>query len=496
VTAPPDDPRAGERDLGAGPSAALDGLDLELPERGTGIRAARRAAREAAAASAVSDARAATEDASDASANEGVREAAAREVEAPRSRSSRRRAPLVAPPASDLVAENEVAPPRAPLVLPAPAGSPPAGSGPSRRWMAGFAAVLAAAILLGGTLAFVGIRTLRDSSTGRTLTRAAPTEPGFEALLEPTPTLLVIHTSGGVLRSAALLALASGDAGGSVLLLPRTVEVGDGTDAATLEVTYAFGATPDVMRGAGEAVAGVGVQDLIELDAARWADLIRPVAPLMIQNPDDLEGFPAGIVELRAEDVARWLEATRPGESALSPLFRHQLFWEAWIAAVAASDDAAAVPGELDSGMGRFVRGLAAGHLEVATIPVAERDDGVGGTVFEVDRDALRAVITDLVPYPTGTALAPRTRVRLLDGIGDRDHVRRVAPNVVASDATIVVVGNAEAFDHVTTEIRYHHPSQRTAAERLQRALGAGEVVADVRPIDAFDVTIVLGTDT
>lgn len=471
VNAPTDDSRSGERDLGADPSGALDGLDLELPERGTGIRAARRAAREAAG---LPDAEAPR--------------AAGPGTEAAPVGSVRRRAPLVAPPVAPVVDEPET--------LPTPAIEPSVSAGPSRRWMAGFSAVLASAVVLGGALAFVGIRTLRDSTVGRTLTRTEPGEPGFEALLEPTPTLLVIHTSEGVLRSAALLALASGDAGGSVLLLPPAVEVGDGSDAATLEVTYAFGATPDVMRGAGEAVAGVGVQDIVELDAARWADLVRPVAPLTIQNPDDVEGFPAGTVELEAEDVATWLEATRPGESGLSPQFRHQLFWEAWVAAVAASGDQAAVPGELDSGMGRFVRGLAAGHLEVTTIPVAERDDGAGGTVFKVDRDALRTVITDLVPYPTGTALAPRTRVRLLDGIGDQDHVRRVAPNVVAADATIVVVGNAEAFDHVTTEIRYHHPSQRTAAERLQRALGAGEVVDDVRPIDAFDVTIVLGTDT
>jgi hypothetical protein len=380
-------------------------------------------------------------------------------------------------------------------VLPAPAVVP-AHAAPSRRWMAGFAAALAVAILLGGALALVGVRTLRDSTAGRTLTRTDPSEPGFEGLLEPTPTLLVVHASDGVLRSAALLALATGDAGGSVLLLPPAVEVGDGAGAATLEVTYAFGATPDVMRGAGEAVSGVGVQDIVVLDDSRWAELVRPVAPLTIQNPDDVDGFPAGTVELGADDVAAWLEATRPGESGLAALFRQQLLWEAWVAAVAASSDTAAVPGELDSGMGRFIRGLAAGHLEVATIPVDEQDDGVGGTVFTVNREALRLVITDLVPYPTGTALAPRTRVRMLDGIGESDHVRRVAPNIVAADATIVVVGNAEAFDHETSEIRYHHPSQRTAAERLQRALGAGQVVADVRPIDTFDVTIVLGTDT
>jgi hypothetical protein len=362
--------------------------------------------------------------------------------------------------------------------------------------MAGFAAVLALAVLLGAALTLAGVSTLRDSTAGRTLTSTDPSEPGFEGLLEPTPTLLVVHTSGGTLRSAALLSLATGDAGGSVLLLPPSVEVGDGAGAATLEVTYAFGATPDVMRGAGEAVAGVGVEEIVEVDDARWAELVSPVAPLTIQNADDLDGFPAGPVALGARDVGAWLEATRPGESGLAPLYRQQQFWEAWVAAVAASGDAAAVPGELDSGMGRFIRGLAAGHLEVATIPVTERRDETGNTIFEVDRDALGAVITDLVPFPTGTALAPRTRVRLLDGIGDGDHVRRIAPNVVAADATIVVVGNAEAFDYETTEIRYHHPSQRAAAERLQRALGAGRVVADVRPIDAFDVTIVLGTDT
>ena len=359
-----------------------------------------------------------------------------------------------------------------------------------------FMAALAASVVVAAALTFVGVRTLRDSSVGRTLTSLDPNDPGFEGLLQPTPTLLVVHVSDGVLRSAALLSLSSGDGGGSVLLLPASVEVGDGEGAATLAVTAAFGATPEILRGAGEAIAGVGVEEIVVVDDTRWAELVSPVAPLHLDNPDEVEGFPAGPVELQAADVTAWLEATRPGESELGALYRQQLFWQAWVAAVAASDDPAAVPGELDSGMGRFVRGLAAGHLEVTTIPVTERQDDTGNTVFAVDRDALRSVITDLVPYPTGTALAPRTRVRLLDGTGDQDHVRRVAPNVVAADATIVVVGNADAFDYTTTEIHYHHPSQRTAAERLQRALGVGRVVEDVRPIDAFDVTIVLGTDS
>lgn len=444
----------------------LPNLDLELPEHGTGARAARRAA-QAAAASLVGAAAANPGTANPGTANP---------------------APRAAP--------STPTPEARPKPAPGPTADRPGAGGPSRRWMMGFSAVLGAAVLAAGGLTYVGVQTLQDSSTGRSVTSANPTQPGFEGLLEPTPTLLVVEVHDGVLSSAALLSLAKGDAGGSVLLLPPSVEVGDGRDAATLSVTYAFASSPDVLRGAGEAIAGVGVEDMVVVDDARWTALVAPVAPLVIDNPGPVGEFPAGRIELPAPKVAAWLAARRSGEGEVAVLYRQQLLWQAWIAAVAATKSPSAVPGELDAGLGRFVRGLAKGPVRVETIPVRDVIDGAGNHVFPVDRDALRRIITDLVPFPTGTALAPRTRVRLLDGTGKRDHVQEVAPTVVASDSTIVVVGNADRFDYRTTQIRYHQPDQRAAAERLQKALGAGRVVEDVRPIDSFDVTIVLGTDT
>lgn len=476
----PDD-HAGEPRPAAG-SDPLPDLDLRLPERGTGARAARRAARDAAAGAEV---QVGAPDRLAAGAGLAVVPAPSADAADGADRAPLRRAPLVAP-----TSPQGATPSPAPAVVVAPT------PGPSRRWMTGFAAALAVSLVLAAALTAVGITTLRESSTGRRVTSADPSEPGFEGLLEPTPTLLVVHQSEGQLRSAALLSLANDDAGGSVLLLPPSVEVGDGEDAAPLSVTVAFNGTPDVVRGAGEAIAGVGVQEVVILDDARWAELVAPVAPLAIENPDAVPGFDAGPVSLGAGDVAAWLGARSPDEGELAGLYRHQLFWEAWVKAVAGSSDPAAVPGELDSGVGRFVRGLAAGPLRMATIPVIEEPGTGEDPVFRVDRDALRTIITDLVPFPTGTALAPRTRVRLLDGAGQGEHVRAAAPAVVAADATIVVVGNADTFEYRTTEIRYHQPGQRTAAERLQQALGAGTVVKDVRPIDAFDVTIVLGTDT
>ena len=50
----------------------------------------------------------------------------------------------------------------------------------------------------------------------------------------------------------------------------------------------------------------------------------------------------AGELSLAAADVAAWLEARNTKESELSMLARQQLFWEAWVAAVAASPSPAA----------------------------------------------------------------------------------------------------------------------------------------------------------
>ena len=58
-----------------------------------------------------------------------------------------------------------------------------------------------------------------------------------------------------------------------------------------------------------------------------------------------------------------------------------------------------------------------------------------------------------------------------------------------------MVVGNADRFDYEATEIRYHDPLQKAAAEALRAALGTGRVIDDARQTDAFDVTIVLGPD-
>lgn len=361
--------------------------------------------------------------------------------------------------------------------------------------MAGFSVLLVLSLVTGGILTYVGVETVRTSRDGKSVSTVTdPSQPGFEALLEPTPTLLIMHGTGTTLLSASLLTLNSGDVGGSVLLVPPATRVGDADDAFALGAIAAFGGSLDAIVPGVQSLLGIGITEVAVVDDARWAELVAPVAPLTIENPDAVGDFPAGTLSLRADQVGAYLAARNEGESDMARLYRQQLFFEAWASAVAASSDPAAVPGEVDSGIGRFLRGLAGGPRRITTLPVIETPDG-DGTRTDVDPEEVNEVISELVPFPTASRPGGRVRVRVLDGSGDRDHVRRALPLIVPVDSEVIVIGNADAFDYETTEVRYHHPTFEAAAQALRDALGAGRVVDDPRQTDAFDVTIVLGPD-
>jgi LytR cell envelope-related transcriptional attenuator len=371
---------------------------------------------------------------------------------------------------------------------------------PSRLWMSLFATGMVIAVLTAGVLTYVGLDTVRTSKAGRIVSTVTdPAAPGFEAFVEPTPTLVVFHVVRNDLRSIAVLALNNGGAGGSVILVPRTTLFeADGTESP-LNSVWAFGVDKETStRSAVQQVLGIGVAESVVVDDDRWAELVGPVAPLALSNPDELPGFPAGPLSLTAAQVGPFLDARSEGQSDLGRLYRQQLFWDSWAKAIAADrSNPGVVPGEVDVGIGRFARALGNGPVRIATLPVAEHPNPNpdGELFYDADPEAVDTFVSGLVAFPTGDVEGARTRVRLLDGTGDPEHVMRAAPMVVPASAEIVVAGNADRFDYTTTEIRYHDPTQRAAAERIRDSLGAGEVVDDPRPAEAFDVTIVLGSD-
>ena len=214
-----------------------------------------------------------------------------------------------------------------------------------------------ALIVSGVALAYVGTRIVRNSTEGRVVTPIDdPSAPGFEALVDPTPTLVVLHDTGGIIDAITVLTLPDPDGGGGgVLMVPtRTIHELPVFDVNPIEYAYDLG-DPAFQADVVGRLLGAAMLESTVVDTSRWADLVAPVAPLGLDNPNELvvDGevrFPAGEIELGAADIGPYLEATVEGESDLARLFRHETFWTAWIDAVAADGTDAAVPGELDHG--------------------------------------------------------------------------------------------------------------------------------------------------
>ena len=367
------------------------------------------------------------------------------------------------------------------------------------------AVVLVALFATGIGLVYAGSRIIRSSTEGEVVEPVDdPSAPGYEAIVEPTPTLAVLHDVDATLDAITVLTLTDpGRGGGGVVMVPtRVVDDLPIFGVAPLEAPYDLGSTPQVQAEMVGDLLGAGIDEVVVVDAARWEGLVAPVAPLVVENPADVEVdgelvFPAGELALEAGEVAPYLEARGDDESDLARLFRHELVWQAWIDAVADAGSPDAVPGELESGLGRFVRGLAAGTTRITTLPVersASEDDDAEAT-YVPDVEAIEALVAEIIPFPRSPRPGVRERVRVLSGTEDLQASREVARLLPPLGVEVVIVGNAPTLDHRTTTIAYVAPEHEAAAEEIRDALGVGDVIVDPRPSDVVDITVTLGAD-
>jgi hypothetical protein len=364
-------------------------------------------------------------------------------------------------------------------------------------WRWGFVAALVLLTLAFPVLVVVGARTVLDSSDGRVIrTESDPTAPGFEALVEPTPTqALAVLAEDGSLDSVAVLVLSS-DTRGAVVVAPGAT-LTEGPGGETLASAHAVGGL-EAVRDRLEQVVGVGIPAIDQVTPGRWADLVAPVAPLRFDNPRSLSTeaveVGAGAVELQPSQVWGFLSGVQEGEGELERMIRVETFWQAWLEAVGgAGDVAAVVPGEVDVGLGRFVRGLGGDQVEATLLPVAAQPTA-GATVYAPLPEEVAALVARIVPFPAGPEGA-RIRLVVLDGTGQLDHGARAAVTLGAAGGQVDVVGNAASFGVAETQLVYHDPSARPQVERLREALGVGVLVEELQPDALTGAQVILGED-
>lgn len=331
-----------------------------------------------------------------------------------------------------------------------------------------------------------------------------PTAPGYEALVLATPSHLVFGLDpDGELSLVAVMSLASNDTGGTVLLLPAEALVVDGS--RRLVDVYRDDGRDDTRREVARLIEAE-VDDVTELDADGWAQLTGPVSPVEVLVVDPLVAtLEDGTSEVRFSDGQLAIEAARMSEfvgwvnpdqgGPFNRLNRQRLFFEAWVEAIAASDDPGVVPGEVASGLGRFLRGVAAGFskIEVAPVEVQTLDDGA--PAFTVVRDELHEIVNDMLPFPLPAESGARPRVRLLDGVGGVDVASNYSPQLVDMGAQIVVIGNASVFGVGTTTVVYHDDDFETQAQAFADVLGGAALTFEPLDEPVLDVTVIIGED-
>jgi len=237
---------------------------------------------------------------------------------------------------------------------------------------------------------------------------------------------------------------------------------------------------------------------------------VEPVGDLAITIPDAVAAtvigddgepstvaFEAGAIDLSPADIGAFLAAASGAESDLNRMVRQQLVWVAWLEAVGADlQNPGVVPGESGTGLGRYVRTLAASQIELVTLPVRTvADPGSGVVGFEPADEQVNALVATLIPFPVGPVPGSRLRVRILDGTGALDNGLPAVARLVEAGAEVATVGNATNFDYSETQFIVAEFGDLDRAERLRDSLGVGEVVRSAEQASAVDVTIVLGRD-
>lgn len=349
---------------------------------------------------------------------------------------------------------------------------------------------LAAAVPL---LVWFGWSAISGSSDGTDVSVPVdPSAPGYQAYVEPTPTLLLIHGDGDGLDGVTLLALTDAGVEGAVLFLaPETT-----TSQGQLSDRWIESGSTGVVDAVAE-LLGVRPGESQVVDDQGWAAMVSAVAPIVFENPDALVSsvgeprFDSGGLNLAAAEVGPYLGWRNPGESPIAALFRHELLWGAWLEQVALSSGPNVIPGETDRGMGRFVRALANGRVHRESVPgIVEAS---GAVVLDVL--AVGDVINEAIPFPISAVDGSSPRVRLLNGTGAPGLIRASARSLSRVGAQITVIGNASEFGWETTKIAYHDLGFASHAEVYRDALGAGSVVAEEQPGSSIDITVTFGAD-
>ncbi|MGI8683935.1 MAG: LCP family protein [Acidimicrobiales bacterium] len=325
-------------------------------------------------------------------------------------------------------------------------------------------------------------------------TSGAPTT----AQVASTPPVLIAQQDGaGKATSLFVLSPANGGGGTFVLIPPGTMSEIVSIGLEPVSRSLEFGG-PTRLQATVENMLGATLGGTTVLNDASLAALLDPVGPLTVDVPERVEQldpsgrvqvlYEAGPVTVQPADAGRFL-AAKGRSTDLARLARHQKFLEAWIAALRDRPDAAPTQ---PPALAKAFDALVAGSVRTRVLPVEAFGTGAAeGELYRVREAELAEMVATAFP---SAAASDRPRVQILNGTGAVGLAEAVR-NKLGAGFSVGLTGNADTFDHATTEVVYYDRAKQAMAKRVRDALGVGTLVFSRNPLDVVDVTVVVGKD-
>ena len=313
-----------------------------------------------------------------------------------------------------------------------------------------------------------------------------PAAPGFRAFTEATPTALVLHTTvspgvGAELVGVTLLTAADGDAGGTVVTIPRTFVDPGSSNTALSELFASEGL--DAVTNELRSSLGIGFGEVVVLDASSWTTLMTADLPLLLSLRTDLVALSddgesrsvllsEGTREFNLTEIARIGAHRNPGEPSLGVALRHQQIWQAWIARTAGTDDRPDLF-QLESGFVDLIGTLASAEVSYRVIPtVTQSEPGGEDTLYLAVMSAIDELISSIVPFPEQAFPGERPSVLLLDSSGGEVDHGPVVSSVTRAGGLVTILGNSESGADRTNEVLLHDGDAGSVATAIADSLG------------------------
>ena len=376
-----------------------------------------------------------------------------------------------------------------------------------------FRFVFPALVVLAGVAVFLlwreGTKAVLDTTDGEDIPVVTdPDAPGFLVFAEPTPTLLIAHTSDDdVLTGVSVLARTALDEGGSLSILSADLLVTGIETDTVLNAAYDEGGIEQLEAVIGEWMGMGFTEPSMVMSTERLIAFFELIDPIPFVLFDDLvaangEGGVDVVIEsggrdFDAEELAAVYGWRNPGEPDATRFNRQLAVWETWLAQVRAAENPIDATLFFDEGLPPHLRAMGTGTADLEIAPMAPFWIDPEQPIYALQDEDLawpESRRIETVPLPVGHKPGELPTVQVLDGTGEAANRNDALPRVVAAGGEVFIIGNAREFGVETTTVAYHIVENEAVAAEFAERMGV-PVRFDENPNEVVDLTVTIGLD-